>query len=204
MKRILLGCLLVAGIVAPAFAQTGPTPVRLRGTVAAVSADAITLNGTSSAPTSISLPPGVRITYFVKASLDKIAAGSYIGAVAEPQPDGTLKALAVQIFPPGAKVSPGTSPWDTSATSTMTNGTVATIGATKVDKVDASMLSVTYEGGAKNIVITPKTSVVAIAPADASALTPGAHVLVFATKAADGTISARAIGVGKDGLVPPL
>jgi len=32
----------------------------------------------------------------------------------------------------------------------------------------------------------------------------GAHVNFFATKNADGTLSAPSISVGKDGLVPPM
>ena len=204
MKRIALACLLVAGVVMPAFAQTAPTPVRLRGTITGVAGTTLTIAGAGGTTSSITLPPAARITYFVKATLEKIASGSYIGAVAEPLPDGSLQATAIQIFPPGATANPGSGPWDTTATSTMTNGTVDTIAATKVDKVNASLLNVTYQGGAKRIAVTPKTSIVAVIPADAAALTPGAHVLVFALKAADGTLTARAVGVGKDGLIPPL
>jgi hypothetical protein len=200
---VLVG-LLVAGVVMPAVAQTAPTPVRLRGTITAVAGTTLTIAGAGGTTSSITLPPGVRITYYVKAALDKVAAGSFIGAVAEPLPDGALQATAIQIFPPGFSANPGSGPWDSTATSTMTNGTIDTIAATKVDKVNASVLNVTYQGGAKSITITPKTSIVAVVPADPAALTPGAHVLVFAVKAADGTLTARAVGVGKDGLIPPL
>jgi hypothetical protein len=204
MKRIALVCLLVAGTALPAFAQTAPTPVRVRGTITAVTPTMLTISSVGGMTSGIALPASVRINYYAKSTLDKIAAGSYIGAVAEPQTDGTLRASAIQIFPPGSTANPGSGPWDTTPTSTMTNATVDTIAATKVDKVDASLLSVSYQGGAKSIAVTPKTSIVAVLPADASALTVGAHVLIFALKAADGTLTARAIGVGKDGLVPPL
>jgi hypothetical protein len=204
MKRLILSALLVAGTIAPALAQT-PAPVqavKVRGTIVSVTPTTVTIAGLAGAPTVIALMPMVRYAYFVKAGLDQIPTGSYIGAAAEQQPDGTLKAIAVQIF--AAKPNTGFGPWDLTPTSTMTNGAVDTISATKVDKVDASVLSVSYEGGAKNVVITPKTAIVAVVPADASALKPGAHVLIFALKAADGTYTARAIDVGKDGMVPPL
>ena len=204
MKRFVLGALLVAGLVAPAFAQGAPTPVRVRGTIASFAGGVLTVNGITGAATKITMAPDFRVTYLVKASLDKVAAGSYIGTAAEPQPDGTLKALEIQIFPPGFKPGPGSRPWDLTPTSTMTNGTVDTIGATKVDAVDARVYTVTYEGGEKKVVVTPTTIAVQYVPADASALTPGSHVIVLAVKAADGTLTAGNVSVGKDGLVPPM
>jgi hypothetical protein len=40
--------------------------------------------------------------------------------------------------------------------------------------------------------------------ADTSALTKGAHVIVFANQNPDGTRTAVRITVGKDGLIPPM
>jgi len=45
---------------------------------------------------------------------------------------------------------------------------------------------------------------VTYAPADASAIVKGAHVLVRTTKNADGTLTATSVSVGKDGLIPPM
>lgn len=204
MKRLLFSGLLVAGLVAPAFAQGAPTPVRVRGTVASLAGNVLTVNGITGAPTKIMMAPDFKVTYLVKTTLDKVAAGSYIGTAAEPQADGTLKALEVQVFPPGFKPGPGSHPWDLTPTSTMTNGTVDDIAPTKVDKMDAHVYTVSYEGGSKKVVITPNTIVVQYMPADAAALTPGSHVIVLAAKAADGTITAGNVSVGKDGLVPPM
>ena len=99
MKRLVLGALLAAGLMAPAFAQgVGGTPVRVRGTVASLAGNVLTVNGIIGAPTKITLAPNVNVTYLVKTSLDEVAAGSFIGTAAEPQPDGTLKALEIQVF----------------------------------------------------------------------------------------------------------
>jgi hypothetical protein len=35
-------------------------------------------------------------------------------------------------------------------------------------------------------------------------LTPGAHVIITAARQADGSLVAQRVGVGKDGLVPPM
>jgi len=45
---------------------------------------------------------------------------------------------------------------------------------------------------------------VMVEPGDLSLLTPGAHVLVTATKQLDGTLSSDRVSVGKNGLVPPI
>jgi hypothetical protein len=46
--------------------------------------------------------------------------------------------------------------------------------------------------------------VVTFEPGDSSELKAGAHVIIFATKAADGSLSADRVNVGKDGLTPPM
>ena len=155
-------------------------------------------------PAKVSFAPDVRVQYIAKSSLDKVAAGSYIGTAAEPQPDGTLKALEIQVFPPGFTPGPGSHPYDLTATSTMTNGHVTDIAATKVDKVDAHVWTVGYEGGEKKVVVPPGIPVITYMPADVSALTVGAHVIVQAAKNEDGSYKASSIGVGKDGITPPM
>jgi hypothetical protein len=205
VKRLVFGCLLAAGLVAPAFAQgTPPAQTRVRGTVASLAGNVLTVNGVAGSSTKVMLAPDFKVTYIVKSSLDKVVAGSYIGTAAEPQADGTLRAIEVQVFPPGFKPGPGSRPWDLTPTSTMTNGTVDTIGAVKVDKADAHVYTVTYEGGEKKVVVTPNTTVITYLPADATALTPGSHVIVLAVKKDDGSLSAANVSVGKDGLVPPM
>ena len=86
----------------------------------------------------------------------------------------------------------------------MTNGTVDTIGATKVDKADAHVFSVSYDGGEKKVVVAPNTIVVEYVPATTAAITPGSHVIVLATKTPDGAYASGVVSVGKDGLVPPM
>jgi len=58
--------------------------------------------------------------------------------------------------------------------------------------------------GEKTITVTPDTPIVTYEPATAAAIVKGAHVNVRATKAADGTLTAAGVNVGKDGLVPPM
>jgi hypothetical protein len=43
-----------------------------------------------------------------------------------------------------------------------------------------------------------------VEPGNPSLLVPGAHVVLTATRQADGTLTADRVTVGKDGLVPPM
>jgi hypothetical protein len=157
-----------------------------------------------AATTKITLAPNFKVAYVIKATLASIVPGSYVGTAAIPQTDGSLRAIEVHIFPPGLKPGPGTRPWDLTPSSTMTNGNVDNIGATKVDNVAAGVIKISYDGGEKTVTVPASTSIVGYAPADASALVKGAHVNFFATKGADGSLGAASVNVGKDGLVPPM
>ena len=48
----------------------------------------------------------------VKAPLSDIKEGSYLAITASPQPDGSQKAMAILIFPPGVHPAEGFSNWD--------------------------------------------------------------------------------------------
>jgi hypothetical protein len=204
MNRFVLAGALIVGLTAAASAQGAP-PVHIRGVVTALDGNVLTVGAPiGTATTKVTLAPNFKVAYVVKATLASIVPGSYVGTAAIPQTDGSLRAIEVHIFPPGLKPSPGTRPWDLTPTSTMTNGSVDNIGATKVDNVAAGLIKISYEGGEKTVTVPASTAIVGYAPADASALVKGAHVNFFAVKGADGSLSAASVNVGKDGLVPPM
>ena len=204
MKKFVLAGLMVAGLMAGALAQ-GAAPVHVRGVVVSLDGNVLTVGAPMSpATTKVTLAPNYRVQYIVKSSLAAIAPGSWVGSAAVPQPDGSLRALEIHISPPGQTPGAGSRPYDLTPTSSMTNGSVDTIGKTKIDKIDARTLKITYEGGEKTITITAETPIVTYAPADPSALVKGARVNILATKNADGSLSAASVSVGKDGLIPPM
>jgi hypothetical protein len=205
MKRLLIGGLLVAALGTTALGQQpAATIVHVRGKIAALNGNVLTVGAPlGPATTDVTLAPNFRVTYLVATNLAAIVTGSYIGTAAIPQKNGTLRAVGVTIFPPGVTPNPGNTPFDLTPTSTMTNGTITTVGSTKVDNVTAGMLTVTYDGGEQHVIVTPDTPIVKLVPADASALVEGARVSISARKNADGTLSAANVNVGKDGLIPP-
>lgn len=172
-------------------------PARTRGTIEQVSDQAITLKTRAGAAKTMALGADTKVIAITHAQIADIKPNSYIGSAAVPQPDGTLKALDVQVFDPAMRgTGEGNYPWDSAPKSSMTNGTVGSL----VGSSGRTMV-VTYKGGQKTIVVPANVPIVAMAPGERSLLKPGAHVIVFANPA--GT-AAAAVAVGVDGVVPPM
>ena len=175
---------------------------RLRGDIDSVSGDTLVVQTRGGDKATVKLKQPARIAAAVKADLTDIKPGLFIGAAAEPGPDGALKAIEVHIFPEAMRgTGEGFRPFDLTPKSSMTNGNISA----KVDGVEGPKLTVTYKGGEQTIVIDKATPIVALAPGSADDLKPGAGVIVFATgKNADGTYEAAQLVVGRDGVKPPM
>jgi len=200
MKRaVLLTCLFAISVM-PALGQSSPT--RIRGTIVGLEGNVLTV-ATAAENRRVTLADGFRVNYVVKADLAKLVAGAYVGSAAVAQPDGTLRALEVHIFPEAMRgTGEGHQPYDLGAQSTMTNGTVD--AAALVESVNGRVLTVKYKDGEKKIFVANDTPIVAYEAADAKALIPGAHVYIVAQRGPDGSLSAARVNVGKNGLVPPM
>jgi hypothetical protein len=176
------------------------SPARLRATIDAVKGNSMTLTTRSGDNVTVMLAPDLGVTELAPVKLEDIKPGSFIGTAAMPQPDGTQRALEVHVFPESMRGSgEGFRPFDLQPQSTMTNGTVGSVKGTS-----GRTLTVTYQGGEQTIVVPPNTPVVTFEPGSPSMLVPGAHIILFGTRLADGEVTAKRISVGKDGLVPPM
>ena len=190
-----LGCSVIASA---AFAQT-PAPVtRLRGTIEKVDGDTLVVKTRAGQDASLAFTKDTPIAGVFDAQLTDIKPGSFIGTAAAPQPDGSLKALEVTVFPAGMHGGEGHYAWDLTPSSTMTNGTV---GDLKVS--NGRTITVSYPNGEKTIFVPTDVPIVTFHMTDRSKLVPGAHVVVASTKAADGSMTAARIQVGENGVVPP-
>jgi hypothetical protein len=202
MPRVLVASLALISVLGSlAWAQQSPT-VRIRGTIEAVDGSLLTVKSREGADLKVRLTDNVTVFGVAKATMSEIKPGSYIGVSAMPEPDGTQKALAVQIFPETQRgAAEGFRPWDLRPNSTMTNATVAeTVAGT-----DGQKILVKYKDGEKNIVVPPDTPIVAFVAGDKSELKPGAKIIIFsATKKEDGTLEAARVNVGRDGITPPM
>ena len=189
-------CTCVAGT---ALAQDA-APFRIRGTIDAVQAPTMQVTSRTGQKMTVALAPNVIVTAIVATKITDIQPDSYIGTAAMPQPDGTLKALEVQVFPDSMRgVGEGDHPWDLQPQSTMTNGTVGDVVGT-----EGRTLTLRYKGGEKKVVVPENVPIITYVPATPAMLTPGAHVIITAVQKPDGSVVATRVGVGKDGLVPPM
>ncbi len=181
----------------------GAPPVRIRGTIEKVDGNKLTVKARDGSSVTVNLADNARITAMVKASLSDIKQGSFIGVTAMPQPDGSQKAIGLHIFMAAQKgvVAEGFRPWDREPGSTMTNADVeSTVAST-----DGQTIMVKYKDGEKKVIVPPNTPIVAFAPGSKDDLKPGAQMIVIAgQKQADGSITAPAINVGRDGAAPPM
>jgi RNase P/RNase MRP subunit p29 len=188
--------LLAAGAASAQTAQ----PTGVRGTVTSFSANALKVHTRDGKDLDVKLEQDTAIRGIELSSIAAIKPDSYVGTAAVPLPDGSLKALEVHIFPASMRGSgDGHRPWDLGGNSTMTNGAVGNIVV-----ANGRTITVRYKDGEKKVVVPDDVPVVNIVPGDRTLLVPGAKVVLFARKNADGSLSALFISAGKNGIVPPM
>lgn len=203
LGKLLNTTLLAASLamIVPAYAADAPTQrVGVRGAITSLEGDTLKIHTNRGEDLTVQLQKDTAVRGVTLARIADIKPGSYIGSAAVPQADGTLKALEVHVFPPElAGTGDGHRPFDLTADSTMTNGSVGDLVTS-----NGRSITVNYKGGQKTIVIPDDVPVVNLVPADRSLLKPGVKVVLFAQKAADGTLTAQGISAGENGVTPPM
>jgi len=189
--------LAAAFAASPALAQRPPQGARLVGTITGVDGPTLTIK-TKQEDVKVTTTPTVMVIAARKGTIADVKKGDYIGVGASPQPDGSQKAIRVNIFAePQRGVGEGFRPWDRPNT-TMTNATVDTT----VASVDGQVVMLKYKDGEKKIVIGPDAQIIYNVVGDKADLKAGASVVIVgATKAPDGSYSAARVNVGRDGYV---
>lgn len=199
MRAIHLAVLALA--LASASPVFGQSTQRIRGDVTAIEGQKLTVRSRTGSVTPIDLDDKYSVSAVVRVSADTIGPGSYVGTASMPQPDGTLRALEVLVFPESGRGSnEGHYPWDVRPGSMMTNATVAQVVA--IDQ--GRRMTLKYKDGEQIVVVPPDVPIVTFEPGSREMLVPGAHVILTATIKPDGSLSASRVAVGKDGLVPPM
>jgi hypothetical protein len=203
MQKILMAAMglgLVVGATA-AVAQTNPT-VRLRGTIEKVDGNVLSIKSREGQNVTLKLDDNYSASVVIKASLADIKPNSFIGTAAMPIPDGTLKAIEVHIFPEAMRgTGEGFRDFDLQPKSTMTNATVTGI----VESADGRVLTLTYKGGEKKVVVPANAPIVTYEPGKKEDVKPGIGIIVVAAeKLPDGTFRANRITIGRNGVNPPM
>jgi hypothetical protein len=182
--------------------QQQPQTQRVGGTIERVDGDTIYGKGPDGSAITLKLADKAAITAVLKATFADIKPGDYVGTGAVPQPDGSQKAVELRIFPrPQADGGHFSEGWYGAPKGTMTNGfaqPVVTVGGAGDPSIVAK-----YPQGEQRVVNPANAHVVRNALGSKDDLELGA---VFraqaATKQPDGTYTATAINVGRDGARP--
>ena len=180
-------------------AALAQVPPRTRGVITAVSDNSVTLRSHAGTVT-LKTTSDTGYVGATKASLSAVQSGRFIGTASVPQPDGTLKAREVTVSPESMRgAGEGSYGWDLGRNSSMTNGTIGSVVGT-----NGRTMTVDYKGGQKKLMVPDDVPVVDLEPGTKALLKPGAHVVAFGPKGADGSVDAKRIIVGEDGAVPPM
>ena len=173
--------LAAAALAQPPAAPNGP--VRLAGTVSAISAYSLTVKAKDGTETKLGLAKGWTLVTTKEVPQDAIKPGGFVATANLNQADGVGKSIEIRLFEPGSHLGEGSRPMAAPNT-TMTNANV-----TKVEKTANGLeIDVAFPGGSRHIIVPPDMKVIASIPTDPSALKAGATVNAVATRDPDGSL----------------
>ena len=193
---------LVVAAVAAAQAAAQTRTLHIRGQVTALEGQTLVVSTREGGEAArITLAPNYQVLEVYAVEPSALEAGRDIGVVGERQPDSSLRALAVLLYPRGSRgTTEGHFPWDLTPQSTMTN---ATIRSTVVGAAGRE-LTVVYRAEQARIVIPPNVPIVTYRPVPRTSLRAGVNVFMTSAQLADSTLTAARILVGRAGLIPPM
>ena len=196
MKVLRLALAAALGVLLAASAATAQTRVLVRGTISKIDGKTVTVATREGTTDTIRLADKWTVALVEPIAVSAIKPGAFVGIASLGN-----EALEVLVFPEAMRgAGEGHYPWDLKPQSMMTNATVATVAQAS----DGQTLKLDYKGGTQTIHVKPGTPVVTFAPGRQSDAKPGAKVFIGAKKAADGTLTASRLNVGKDGMMPPM
>jgi hypothetical protein len=202
--RLLTVAALATALTASTALAQQPQTLRLRGTIERVDGNTIYAKGRDGGAITLKLSNDAAITAVLKATVADIKPGDYVGTGAMPQPDGSQKAVELRIFPkPQADGGHFSTDWYGAPRGTMTNGFVTPAEVATIGGAGDPTIVVKYPQGEQRIAITASTHLVRNAVGGKDDLKAGAEFgAQAATKQPDGTYTANAIAVGRDGAAP--
>jgi hypothetical protein len=201
MRSLLLAAAALAALIAvPALAQT--PAVRVAGAVDKLDGNQLMVNDKDGQAVTVSLAADAAVYGVEKRSVADIKPGDFVASGGVKGTDGKIHAVEVRIFPEALRGSgEGQRPWNVKPDGVMTN---ATIEGKVTQSPDGGVVHVKYKDGESEYTIGPEVPVLAYVNADRGLLKPGASVLIFAQKQADGTLTAGRVTAEKDGVKPPM
>ncbi|MGQ0664540.1 MAG: hypothetical protein ACT4P2_13385 [Pseudomonadota bacterium] len=198
-RLVVAGLMLIAAVTA-AVAQT-PTTVRVGGVIERFDGQVLALKPSDGQAVAVRLASDYAVMAAGKGDLANITPGMFVGAGGLPQPDGTITAVRLVVFPDSMRgTGEGHRPWSMLPQSTMTNATVADV----VTRSEGRLITLKYKDGEQRLRVAPDATIILLTQGERSMLKPGTHVTLTARREADGALVASRVTAGRDGFVPPL
>lgn len=187
---------------AAALAQGAPpgSPVRIRGTILELEGNVLGVAARDGSRVIVNLTADVTISALRRVTLAELGEGANIGVVAEPDSDGGLRATAITVLPPGARINQYQGAWDTAPNASMNNGVVEAT----VQSGQGRELTLSIQGRPVRVRVPAETPLLMPIAAARTDLVPNATVFINATRGEDGRISANRVVVSKDGVAPVI
>ena len=193
MKRLLLFILLFAAAAASVHAQQ-----RIRGTIAGVSGDVLSVKLRDGREVQVQLAADTQVAVTKRATADDFKPGSFVGVTSTKGPDGRLVAHRVHAL--GPQVPSGHNPnWDSMPNSLMTNANLEAAA----QMGEGKELTLKYKDGEQKILVTPKTEYYTFTAGSRADLKPGETIFTNAKPGGDNKFVTSRVTVSKDGVNPP-
>jgi hypothetical protein len=175
----------VALIAAPAPLQTA------EGVVSAADSAAVTMTARAGATVRVAINAETRVIRRQTAKLSDIKPREFIGVAAKRESDGSLTAVAINIFPPEYKgrVREGQFPMETG--NLMTNATVFQ----NVRRIEGRTLYLQFPEGTAVIQVPPTAEINRLTQVRVSDLRPGMKVIVRGTGTLETGMTAASITI---------
>jgi hypothetical protein len=189
MKR--LGFVILSALLAlVAAAVEAQEPTRVRGTIAALDGNVLSVSSAGGKNTAIQLAEKTVIIFTKPIAIGDIKPGDFLGVTSAKGADGTLTAFEIRRFMKPS--NPGHRPFQGRDDQTMTNATVSAM----VESASGRELTLGYDGGAQKILVSEKAAISTLVPGSRSQLAPGAPVNLTARAEDGGRLTAINIQVG--------
>jgi len=193
MKALLLAVLAV--VSSTVFAQAN---VRVRGTIAEVKGDDLTVKSRDGRNIQLHLAPDTQVTTAKKTTLAEMGPNAFVGVTAVKGPDGRL--VAKEVHSLGPQVPAGhIANWDGAPNSSMTNANIASAAQTN----GGNEITLKYKDGEQKVLVTPQTEIVTFVPGTRADLKPGETIFSGARVGEDGKFMTGRVAVSKGGVKPP-
>ena len=193
MKALLLAALALASSTVLAQAN-----VRVRGTIAEVKGDVLTVKSRDGRNIELHLAPDTQVATAKKTTLAEMGPNAFVGVTSVKRSDGRL--VATEVHSLGPQVPAGhIANWDGAPNSSMTNANIAAAAQTG----GGDELTLKYKDGEQKVLVTKDTQIVTFVPGTRADLKPGETIFSGARVGSDGKFTTGRVAVSKDGVKPP-